>query len=388
MKILMLHPHDLYTEPWTIRIIKFAEVFAGEGHDVTLAYFPSQLRRKKGLFVRQKLPAEMTYLELGRDRTNFLTNLALLEESASLADVIHVQKSYATAFVPALVLSRRYRTPLHYDWDDDESAIAPYWTSRFNCWKIAAWERLAPIVATTVSVASVALREMAMKYGARKKMVVDAPVGADLQEFDRRRDRSFDYPHVPGVKQWVLYVGQLEGANYASLLIDAVRSIGKLRKDVALLIVGGGFGKESLEKQAAEAGVADRIFFTGYVPHESIPAIMSRADVAIACLENTRSARAKSPLKVVEYMAAGLPVVGTDVGEIPRMLEGSGIIVPPDAPRAIAEAVIDLLGDEERRKSLGKMARNKVLTKYNWDASAKNLMDAYESGISKFWRYR
>jgi glycosyltransferase involved in cell wall biosynthesis len=384
MHILMFHPHDLFTEPWTIRIIKLAEVMVQKGHRVTLCYFPSRERREEGLIVRETLPQGPEYLEFGKKRRDVPSNLARASALARTADVIHVQKSYLSAFIPAFWAARRAGLPLHYDWDDDEAGIARYWVkSTLGRWKIELAEVAAPHLATTVSVASGFLRDLAKRRGVRDACLFDAPVGADLTEFDARASLPcVSYPQVPGVKFWVLYVGQLEGANYASLLIDAFAGVVKVRKDIGLLIVGGGFGLAALERQIAELTLQERVFLTGYVTHESIPSIMANGDIGVACLADTPNARAKSPLKVVEYLAAGMPVVGTAVGEINRMIDGCGVLVPSGDSSAMRDAIIGLIDDPARRHELSKRARQRVHDQYNWERTAERLLAAYAFGRS------
>jgi glycosyltransferase involved in cell wall biosynthesis len=385
MNIFMIHPHDLITAPWTIRIIKFAESFARRGHTVTVAYFPSRERREKGLIVRSSLPPGPRFVELRARKWYLFHNIRQVCELSRDADVIHVQKCFSDAVLPALYSARLHQKPLHYDWDDDESMIARHWedSSFFSRQEIILYEKAMPRLATTISVASRALQELAYRFGSNHdEHIFSAPVGADLSEFDALKGAPCSaYPDRKDILRWVLYVGQLEGANYASILIKAFAEIARMRPGIGMLIAGGGFGQAGLQREILELNLQERAFITGYLPHQEIPAIMARADVAVACLEDTPNARAKSPLKVVEYLAAGRAVVGSAVGEVVRMLDGCGVLVPPADVGALRDAVLRLLDDPDQRRELGKKARAQVEKIYNWENSADNIMLAYEKGI-------
>lgn len=385
MKILMIHPHDLLTAPWTIRIIKFAEAFTGRGHEVTVAYYPAPERRERGLFVRKSLPIGVRFVELTVEKWSLLRNVREVCALAKEADVVHLQKCFPQAVLPALYAARLHRKPLHYDWDDNESLIAREWedASFFARMEIILYERTLPWLCSTMSVASKALADLADLYGGvPRERIVSAPVGADLKDFDSLKEGpTAAYPERADLTQWVLYVGQLEGGNYASIVVRAFAEIATLRPGIGLLIAGGGFGQRELEREILEFKLDDRAFVTGYLPHREIPAVMARADVAVACLEDTPNARAKSPLKVVEYLAAGRAVVGSAVGEVVRMLDGCGVLVPAGEVRALRDAVLELLDHPARRGDLGVKGRAQVERVYNWDNSAEQIMLAYHMGL-------
>jgi glycosyltransferase involved in cell wall biosynthesis len=114
------------------------------------------------------------------------------------------------------------------------------------------------------------------------------------------------------------------------------------------------------------------------VPHADIPRYIAAADICVAPFDNNEITRCKSPLKIVEYMASGKPVVASDVGEVRNMLDGAGLLVEPGRPEAIAKGILELAGDEKLRKTLAAAARQRAETKYNWTCSAGNLEKAYK----------
>nr|HNT36994.1 glycosyltransferase [bacterium] len=130
--------------------------------------------------------------------------------------------------------------------------------------------------------------------------------------------------------------------------------------------------------------IADSIRFTGMVAHEEMPEYLAAADVGVATFEDTEAVSAKSPLKIAEYLASGLPIVASRVGEVSRMVGEAGLLVPPGDSEAVAEAVLRILADSDTIESLGRAARQRAEAIYNWDQTASNLIQAYRRGIQDY----
>ena len=125
--------------------------------------------------------------------------------------------------------------------------------------------------------------------------------------------------------------------------------------------------------------------FTGAVPHSAVADYMDVADVAVATLPDTAQAATKSPLKVVEYMAAGKAIVASAVGEAVRFLDDGrvGVLVPPGDPAALADAIAPLLADPYRRSELGVAAREHLRRHHTWMHTAQTLERAYHRARQK-----
>ena len=124
MRILMVHPHDIYEplEPWTIRITSLASCLTTLGHEVRLVYHLARSETAPGdMRHRQEFPFEVIptirHMGLGLRKARTLTRLA------RWADIVHIQKALPHAALPSAVAALLNRIPLHYDWDDWEAAI-------------------------------------------------------------------------------------------------------------------------------------------------------------------------------------------------------------------------------------------------------------------------
>lgn len=385
MKILMIHPHDLYSamEPWTIRILRLADELGKKGHEVQIVYFPTNPREENAYRGIRILP-----LDRAISVRAFMSNMGLLCEFAAWADVIHIQKSHFYAAVPAILAAYWTGKPLHYDWDDWEEKIfyascrrrSP--TTLLTGISFFMMERCLPFLADSVSVASDALKRLALRRGADRKKAVLAPVGADLQQF--RPDRpSAGVREKYGVENGilVLYHGQLHSCQYVRMFLEAIKLIlGKPGGDrLKFMVMGSGTELGRLQTYAQELGLTGRVIFTDFVPHADVPQHLAAADICVAPFEDNEVTRCKSPLKVVEYLASGRAIVASDVGEVRNMVEGAGLLVAPGKPEALAEGVLKLAGDEALRKKMASAARQRAETTYNWQASAENLEKAYQA---------
>ncbi|MBC8247852.1 MAG: glycosyltransferase [Deltaproteobacteria bacterium] len=175
----------------------------------------------------------------------------------------------------------------------------------------------------------------------------------------------------------ILYQGQISGANYAHLLLEAASIVLKQKPNVSFVVVGGGDGLDRAKELAEKLEINAHVRFTGAVPHREIPRFIEAADICVACFEDNEQARCKSPLKLAEYLASGSAIVANRMGEVSFMLKDSGLIVEDDQPSSFSKAVCYLLDHPDKRKELGQKARRRAEQVINWSKSAENLMGAY-----------
>ncbi|MCD6229142.1 MAG: glycosyltransferase family 4 protein [Candidatus Omnitrophica bacterium] len=382
MNILMIHPHDLFakSEPWTIRIINIAKEFIKLNHKVKLCYFPLSFEEKN----TKKIDSiEIFPLERTPSPLSFLRNIKKIVELSKWADVVHFQKCHHYASIPTVVAAYLMAKPLHYDWDDWEEKIwyescGKSFHSRFIGISFKVLERWLPILADSISCSSNHLKNLAHKFGVKKEYIFDSPVGADLEQFKLGLDGSWVRERYNIKGHLVLYIGQLHGAQYVDLLLKAANIVLHKYSPVTFMIVGEGFLEKKLKKLAYQLGIEGKIIFTGAIRHQDIPYYIAASDICVAPFRYTQVTKCKSPLKIVEYLASGKPIVASNVGEVRKMVGGVGMLVKPGDHRVLAEAIIFLLENGEIRKELGKRARKRAEQKYNWSYTAKSILSAYE----------
>ncbi|GAA4432406.1 glycosyltransferase family 4 protein [Georgenia halophila] len=170
------------------------------------------------------------------------------------------------------------------------------------------------------------------------------------------------------------FVGTLKPWHGTETLLDAVALLVRDVPDAQLLLVGDGPQAEPLRRRADDLGIAAATTFAGAVRPAEVPAWLAAMDAATApypAPETSGEGAGEayfSPLKVLEYMAAGLPVVASAVGQLPDLVDDgrTGILVPGSDPAALAATLADLAGDPARRRRLGTAARREVARSRTW----------------------
>jgi len=196
--------------------------------------------------------------------------------------------------------------------------------------------------------------------------------GVDLQRYDHQEPCCTlrDEYGLPQDAPIVGVVARLEPEKGHPTLLDAWPAVLRAVPKARLLVVGEGGRREALEEQARALGVAGQVVFTGR--RDDIPAVTAALDVAV--LPSYREAQG---LTILEAMALSRPVVASNVGGIPEMVENgvTGLLVPPHDPEALAAAIIRLLTDHPLADILARAGHDLVHERF----CIQLMVDAVES---------
>jgi glycosyltransferase involved in cell wall biosynthesis len=207
--------------------------------------------------------------------------------------------------------------------------------------------------------------------------------GVDLARYDRTEaccTLAEDYGLAPGA-QIVGVVGRLEPEKGHPTLIEAWPRVLRAVPNAYLLIVGEGSRREALEHQVAELGIGSRVIFSGR--RDDVPAVTAALDVAV--LPSYREAQG---LTILEAMALSRPVVASNVGGIPEMVEDgrTGLLVPPHDPVALAAAITRLLVDHPLADMLGRAGHDLVHERFCLELMVRSIEDLYDEGAAAIRR--
>ncbi len=165
------------------------------------------------------------------------------------------------------------------------------------------------------------------------------------------------------------FVGTLKPWHGVDTLITAVRMARERGVPARLLIVGDGPERARIQTQLDQAGLADITELTGAVAPGDIAPLIARMDVAMAPYPDLPDFYF-SPLKIMEYMAAGRATIASRIGDIDGLITHGedGLLCPPGHAAAISEALVRLHRDPDLRERLGRAARAKAAAEMGWDS--------------------
>jgi len=172
----------------------------------------------------------------------------------------------------------------------------------------------------------------------------------------------------------ILFVGRLEKRKGADYLIKAYEIVKRARPESRLIIVGAGDRRrKKYEKEISEKRLQD-IVFTGYVSDEELTQYYRTADVFCA----PATGRESFGIVLLEAMAAGKPVVASDIGGYSRVVdhEVDGLLVPPKDEHRLAQGILTVLDNPDLGARLGANGRQKA-ERYSWEGVARQTMDYY-----------
>lgn len=176
----------------------------------------------------------------------------------------------------------------------------------------------------------------------------------------------------------IAYVGGIAAIRGARETVEAMEllpaSLG------AQLLLAGSFSPPNLETELQQMPGWRRVRFLGWRGREDIRSLLAEARIGLVTLHPVKNYLDSYPVKLFEYMSAGLPVIASDFPLWRKIVEGAkcGVLVDPLDPRAIAEAIQWLLEHPREAEAMGRRGREAVLAHYNWDGEAEKLLALYK----------
>ena len=246
--------------------------------------------------------------------------------------------------------------------------------------------------------------------------VHDVPNAVDCSRFKKAQENeqsAFRQRYsIPVDVPVLLYVARFQDFKNHRLLLDAFALVLEQHPEVRLVLAGSGPLLRDLETKAEWSKIKERVIFLGEVLFDELPAIYATADIKVISSNYESFCFA-----AIEAMAAGLPLVTTDCGWVPRLIGDTwppverqwyggddpperfggaaagerireapgGLIVGRNDPESLAKANLRMLADPELVQRCGKWNREKAVREHGWESSARKLLSLYErlTGIKK-----
>ena len=175
------------------------------------------------------------------------------------------------------------------------------------------------------------------------------------------------------------FIGSFYAYEGLDLLLTALPRILDQTPDVRVLLVGGGPQEDALKQQSRQLGIADKVVFTGRVPHSEVNRYYDLMDVLVYPRHSMRLTELVTPLKPLEAMAQGRLFVASNVGGHKELIRDgeTGVLFKAESPQDLANKVLDLLNTPERWPTIKAAGRRFVETERNWKVSVACYRDVY-----------
>ena len=219
--------------------------------------------------------------------------------------------------------------------------------------------------------ASQAIKKNFESVGADKVEVI--PNGIDLKRFENLQRK----PHSGFVVMTIARLEKVKGVEYLirALATPALRRSAGIR----LSVIGDGSERKNLERLVAKLGLTEKVKFLGEVPNQKIPEHLAGADCFVL-----PSLKEGFGIAVLEAWAAGLPVIGSNVGGIKELIEDgkTGILVEPGDPEAIAKAILKIYKQSEAGPIRNNLAMTRLF-RYDWGKIGERVFKVYQKCLVK-----
>jgi glycosyltransferase involved in cell wall biosynthesis len=293
-----------------------------------------------------------------------------------------IYQRHTTFNCSGALLSRVLRLPLVLEFNSSELWKGRYWGGLHLARAAAVVERINLRAADRVVVVSRVLGEYVLSTGVPGEKILVNSNAVDPNRFRPDVDGT-------GVRQRlgldsslvVGFSGTFGKWHGIPALAESIPRVCEARPDVRWLLIGDGPLRRLVDDAVRVHGLADRVRLPGLVPHADMPAYLAACDVLVS--PHGRQADGGeffgSPTKLFEYMAAGRPIVASAVGQIAEVLqhEQSALLVPPEDPQNLSDAIVRLLDDACLRGHLAQAARQAAVERHTWRQNAERLLASF-----------
>ena len=353
---------------------KLARNFQAMSHDVSvLAKMPRNMGQPPNL------PYETVYYPRSMSQVWMLgsTKQALLNQHRKRNfDIIHAHQAYPVGYV-AVKLRRRLARPVVLTSHGGDIPPASRYSERDLIRRRIIWALSQADAATGVSNHLKAAIDRLTDGGANSSAI---PNGVDL-DFTPPSSSPPQRMACLRNQPFLLTLGRLHPSKGLDVLLKAFAALRKTRPDLPKLVLAGdGKERQYLEKLTAQLRLSEQVFFPGAVYAEEKAYLLDR------CLFFLQPSRREGmPITVLEAMAAGKAVIGTDIGGIPELVvpKENGLLVPSESPQQLSDAIAQLLSNPGQLENMQAQASRRAGA-YSWKRVCQRYLELYERLLSRW----
>lgn len=401
LRLLFLLTQDMNSPSGLGRFFPLARELATAGHQVCIAtlhsdyeslekrhYWKDQVEihyvapmhvRKHGNIKSYYSPLRLLWIAT---RATFHLSLQSLTREV---DIIHIGKPHPMNGVAGILARRLRRRQVYLDCDDYEAGVG-HFQSGWQRKSIAYFEDHLPNQVDYLTTNTHFTQNRLIDLGVPAQRIFYLSNGVDRKRFNRvdpARVASLQSQLQLADSPVVAFVGSLSRPGHpVDLLLQGFRRVLQELPKAVLLIVGGGDDYPRLQDQAKEMGMESRIRFCGRIPPDDLPHYYHLAQVSVDPVFDDGAARGRSPLKLFESWACGVPFVTADVGDR-RWLLGdppAGHLAKPGDADSLASAILTFLTDVKAADTARKRGLEQVQN-YFWDVLAMTLETHYQAHL-------
>jgi glycosyltransferase involved in cell wall biosynthesis len=296
--------------------------------------------------------------------------------------VKHIRRLIATHSVDVLH-SHGYKADLYAwaaAWPNRAmlTATSHNWPSKlFSMRQYAALDRLVLRMFDQVVAASDPVAERLLRSGIKPRKLATICNGVDVPRFQDavpslRRELGLSRGRLVG------FVGRFVPDKGGALFFSAAQRVLLSHPDTTFVLVGDGPCRGEWEALAARLGLSSNVVFAGL--RNDMPGVYASLDMLVL-----PSLNEATPMCLLEAMAAGVPVVATKVGSVPRLIipDSTGVLLEPGDADAIGEAILRLLEDPDRARRLAEAGRSHVVRRFSAVAMAGTYVELYQEALAR-----
>lgn len=194
--------------------------------------------------------------------------------------------------------------------------------------------------------------------------------------------QEFQSVSPPAWERRTIAVGFVGSLTRDRCLPEVVQAMSLLPESLqATLKLAGTFSPSTLKEELAGTRGWDRTCLMGNLDRAGVTRLLADVRAGLVVFKSTPSHREAAPVKMFEYMAAGIPVIASDFPRFREVVEGAmcGLFVQPDDPVGIASAIEFILTHPREAEEMGKRGREAFLKKYNWASEERKLLNLYRT---------